>query len=161
MLFWIDRNDAWVPATGDISCCGYEMDGAGGRTLGFLSLAVPNKAGAAAFRATQHIANGSVVTVAGTDHGGTLHTASFVARGSDVLITEVWWDVPASPAPPPPPLLLEIVNEPAGCEGWTQGCYCHVLKQNKSRPAYAFFTTLTAAAASARRASAPTFRGPA
>ena len=132
LLFWIDRNDAWVPATGDISCCGYDMDGAGGRTLGFLSLAVPKTAGAAAFRATQHIANGTVITAAGTDHGGTLRTASFVARGSDVLVTEVWWDVPASPAAPPP-LLLEIVNEPTGCEGWTQGCYCHVLKQNKSQ----------------------------
>jgi hypothetical protein len=135
LQFNIDRNDAFVPATGDISCCGYDMDGAGGRTLGHVSLAFPANASANPwfrnFRATQHIANGTVTTASGTDHGGTLRTASFVARGSNVLVTEVWWDVPVSPVPPPP-LPLDILNEPIGCMGWTQGCYCHVLKQNKS-----------------------------
>ena len=117
-----------------------DMDGAGGRTLGLLSLAFPAfppKAGAPApgFRAAQHIANGTVTTGTDTDHGGTLRTASFVARGSDVLVTEVWWEVPkpVSPAPPPPPLQLLLVNEPVGCTGWDQGCYCNVLKQNKSQ----------------------------
>ena len=101
LVFHIDRNDAWVPATGDISCCGYDMNGAGGRTLGLVSLAFITGNAAGRFEATQHIANGTVVTAASTDHGGTLRTASFVARGSDVLVTEVWWDVPASPAPQP------------------------------------------------------------
>ena len=85
------------------------------------------------FRTSQHIANGTVTTGTGTDNGGTLRTASFVARGSDILVTEVWWDVPVSPAPPPPPLQLVIVNEPVGCTGWDQGCYCYVFKQNKSQ----------------------------
>ena len=38
LVFHIDRNDAWVPATGDISACGYDINGAGARTLGVVSI---------------------------------------------------------------------------------------------------------------------------
>ena len=103
LVFHVDRNDTWVPATGDISACGYivgyNIDIAGARTLGLVTLTFPGgdiTAAAAApptFQATQQIENGTVVTAQPTAHGGTLRTASFVARGSDLLITEVWWDV--------------------------------------------------------------------
>ena len=108
LAFHIARNDAWVPATGDISACGYNIDNAGARTLGQVALKFNGTAG---FRATQQIDNGTVVTAQTTAGGGTLRSASFVARGSDVLVTEVWWDVTTPAAgPAPPPLALEVLN---------------------------------------------------
>eukprot|EP01051_Picozoa_sp_SAG22_P002274 SAG22_NODE_100_length_20558_cov_10.189305_9_plen_576_part_00 len=126
LVFLLTRNDAWVPATGDISACGYEIETAGARTLGRLALEFD---GAAGFRATQQIENGTVVTAQPTAHGGTLRSSSFVARGSDVIVTEVWWDVPADAAasagPAPPPLALQVLNAQSGA-----GSTCVLQEQN-------------------------------
>jgi hypothetical protein len=85
---YIDRNDAWVPATGDISACGYDIDNAGGRTLGMTQLSFN---GTESFQANQIIYNGTVTTVQGSAMGGEIRTESFVARGVDVLVTTIWW----------------------------------------------------------------------
>ncbi len=85
---YIDRNDAWVPATGDISACGYDLDNAGGRTLGLTQLSFN---GTDSFQANQFIENGTVTTVQGSAIGGEIRTESFVARGVDVLVTTISW----------------------------------------------------------------------
>jgi hypothetical protein len=59
LVFRLDRNDAWVPATGDISCCGYDVEGAGARTVGAVTLRFD---GAPGFEATQYITNATVYT---------------------------------------------------------------------------------------------------
>jgi hypothetical protein len=94
LVFHIDRNDAWVPATGDISACGYDIEKAGGRTLGTVTLTFDTTGGATSsgFSATQRISNGTVETAQGTAHGGTLHTSTYVARGTEFLITVAWGD---------------------------------------------------------------------
>ena len=89
LTFFLDRNDAWVPATGDISACGYDIDKAGARTVGGLTLAFNGGSG---FSAQQIISNGTITTSMPTALGGTLKTASFIVRGVDVLVTDVWWD---------------------------------------------------------------------
>ena len=59
LVFRLDRNDAWVPATGDISCCGYDVEGAGARTVGAVTLRFE---GAKGFEASQVITNATVYT---------------------------------------------------------------------------------------------------
>ena len=122
LVFHIDRNDAWVPATGDISACGYDIDNAGGRTLGTVTMTFDATGATSGFSATQRISNGTVETTQGTAHGGTLHTSTFVARGTDVVITEVWWDcVGACTATG---LSVRVVNGQAG-----GASFCHTYGQ--------------------------------
>lgn len=120
VVFHIDRNDAWVPATGDISACGYDIDDAGGRTLGAVS--ITSAVQLTNFSAAQLIENGTVTTAQQTIGGGVLHTASFLPRGTDVLITDVWWERGNSSA-----TFLEVVisNEQVGTTS-----FCHSYEQD-------------------------------
>jgi hypothetical protein len=90
LSFFIDRNDVWTPATGDISACGYDIDNAGRRTVGALEFKF---AGDNGFSARQIIHNGTVTTSQPVKSGGTLRTSSFVVRGVDALVTDIWWEL--------------------------------------------------------------------
>ena len=123
LVFHIDRNDAWVPATGDISACGYDIVTAGARTLGTVTLGFDGTP--AGFSATQRLSNGTVETAQGTALGGTLRTASFVARGTDVVVTELWWVCAGSSACSGEALPVAVANGQAGapspCHSFGQG----------------------------------------
>ena len=123
--FHIDRNDAWIPATGDISACGYDIVKAGARTLGSVSVSFVAAAGGD-FSATQLIANGTVQTAQSTAHGGMLRTSSWVARGTDVVVTELWWDCQGGAACGSQQLAVAVANAQAGSNS-----FCHSFEQGE------------------------------
>jgi hypothetical protein len=89
LCHFIDRTDAWTPATGAISNCGYEA--AGAVTAGHLSIVTnPAPASDTVFRATQNAANATVTVAVPLAGGGTLHTETIIARAENVLIISVW-----------------------------------------------------------------------
>jgi hypothetical protein len=120
LTFYIDRNDAWVPATGDISMCGYDTDHSGGRTVGQLQLEFDGGL-PAQFGAKQLIQNATVTTSQSVSLGGFLRTSSFVPRGVDVLVTELWWEFNGTGSLPS--ALLDVKT--AAAQGPAGGDFCH------------------------------------
>lgn len=89
LCHFIDRTDAWTPATGAISNCGYSA--AGALTGGTLSISTnPAPASNTSFLATQNAANATVTVAVPLAGGGTLHTETIIARAENVLIISLW-----------------------------------------------------------------------
>eukprot|EP01043_Picozoa_sp_COSAG02_P020181 COSAG02_NODE_989_length_15437_cov_95.731860_5_plen_764_part_00 len=89
LCHFIDRTDAWTPATGAISNCGYSA--AGALTVGHLSIATsPAPALGNVFMASQNAANATVTVAVPLAGGGMLHTETIIARAENVLIVTLW-----------------------------------------------------------------------
>ena len=89
LCHFIDRTDAWTPATGAISNCGYSA--AGAVTAGHLSISTsPAPSSSDVFLATQSSASATVTVAVPLAGGGTLHTETIAARAENVLIVTLW-----------------------------------------------------------------------
>jgi hypothetical protein len=89
LCHFIDRTDAFTPATGAISNCGYSA--AGGVTVGQVAIASdPPPASTAVFNAKQDAATASVAVSLPLTGGGELNSETKILREENVMVISLW-----------------------------------------------------------------------
>ena len=89
LCHFIDRTDAFTPATGAISNCGYSA--AGGVTVGQVAIASdPPPASTTVFNAKQDAATAAVTVSLPLTGGGILHSETKIMREEHVIVISLW-----------------------------------------------------------------------